>query len=87
MSYRRSHEDTRRLIALARETARAHHYTPRGAFYSDIKGRYLQFYTSDWGGKYVRWLKRHCNRKVRHYPILLQRGQYRRVSEFWCTLY
>ena len=83
MSHRRAVEDRRRLKKLA-ATCRWF----RGAYYSDIKDRYYRLYTSDWGSrKYVRWLKRHCNRRVRIYPDLLQRGQYRKVSEFWYQLF
>ena len=77
MSHKRSIENKRRLERLAKKSA-----WWKGAYYSDIKGRYFRLYTSDWGGKYVRWLKRYCNKRVRRYPDLIQRGQYHKHSAF-----
>ena len=82
MSHKRSVEDKRRLERLAKKSS-----LWKGAYYSDIKDRYFRLYTSDWGGKYVRWLKRYCNKRIRRHPDLIQRGQYHKHSNFRWDLF
>ena len=83
MSFIRAAEDKRRLAKLARETKR---WWVSGAYYSEDEGRYIRRYRgkANAGAKYCR---QRSNRSVRRQGELLQRGEYRKVYDYWWTLF
>ena len=83
MSYRRVAEDRRRLIRLAGETESR---WGCGAYFCDRKGRYIRYYRSNANGA-SQYHRRQSNRRVRRKGDIYQRGQYRRVYDYWWNLF
>jgi len=83
MSHRRSTEDKRRLISLARKTDGR---WGCGAFFCDRKGRYIRYYRSNANGA-SQHHRQQSNRRVRRRVDICQRGQYRRIYDYWWNLF
>lgn len=83
MSYRRKQEDKRRIAKLHDATK---HCYGSGAWYSERKGRFVQFWLSRHSPS-VRFYKTCGNKAVRKSEDLLQNGKYRRIYELKWRLY
>lgn len=83
MSYRRSKEDKHRLKKLYDKTKNSY---GAGAWYNEKKERYIRFYSSNTPG-YTKYLRRIANRKVRRAKIPLKYSQYKKLYDYWWTLY
>ena len=94
MSYARSQETKKRLEKLHEETKRrldkmyqennSRHGS--GALYDNDKKRYVKIslsYRSD----YPKFLRRQTNKRVRKCGFNPDRGQYRKLFDYWCELF
>lgn len=83
MSYHRCQEDKRRLRKLYNKTKND---WGSGVWYDDKKKRYIRIYLSNVSGHSKYW-RRVSNKKVRKTKILLRYNQYKKVFDYWWTLY
>ena len=83
MSHRRKIEDKRRLKKLYNETRTLY---GSGAYFDKDAGRYIRYSAGGVGRR--RWFKRQSNKSVRrHKDASLKGNQYRRVFDYWCSLF
>lgn len=80
MSHRRKIGDDRRLRRTYRATR---HSCISGVYYDRRKYRLIRFYQ----GKRAKYLRRCSNKKVRRTKETYQRGQYRKVFDYWWRLW
>lgn len=83
MGYNRSIDDKRRLIKLYNKTK---YSFGSGAYYNEKKKRFVRIYPSNTSG-FTKYLRRISNRRVRRSKELLNRCQYRKVYDYWWTLF
>lgn len=83
MGYMRAAEEKRRLAKLGKETRR---WRICGAYYSEEKDRYIRRYRGEANGA-ARYCRRQSSRSVRRQGDLFQRGEYRKVYDYWWTLH
>jgi len=83
MSYRRKKEDNRRLKRLYEETRTSY---AAGAWYSDKKKRYIKTTASTASG-YTKFLRRISNKKYRKHKEIHNHCTYKKLFDYWWTLY
>lgn len=81
MSWQRSKKNKEKNIKLYKATFR--HYGS-GVWYDSERQRYIRY----WQPRRAKYIKRKCNRAVRRYTgALMNKGSYRKVSEFWWEIW
>lgn len=83
MGYRRSKQRQRRLKKLYEDTKNS---CRAGAWYDDDKERYIRYSPSNTPG-YTKSLRRITNKKIRKNGDLLNHGLYKRIHDYWWTLF
>ena len=83
MSYRKSSENKRRLKMLGDKMSKG--YFPSGVYYDEKKNRYIRYYRGN------NWLKVHCRRMIRRKlkatETTYNKGQYKKLYDYWWELY
>lgn len=82
MSYKRVEQRKKRLEKLYNETK---HGYAAGVYYDRRKERYIRYYRGN------KWLKVHCSRitrrKLKDTEAIYNRGQYKKLYDYWWELY
>ena len=84
MSYKRKREDNRRLKRLYEKTNNAS--SGAGAWYSHKKKRYIKSVPSTTSG-YTKFLRRISNKKYRKHNEIHNFSTYKKLFDYWWTLY
>lgn len=78
MSYQRKREDKRRLEKLSKDNG--------FAYFNEKKNRYIQYSASNTPG-YTKLLRRISNKKIRKATDLPRKGNYKKLFDYWWTLF
>lgn len=79
-SFQRKKTDKERLKKLASETDMKYR---GGAYFNQDKQRYVRWSFSDNHSKHPKYVRRHCNKRIRKLPNVPSRNGYRKMSEYW----
>lgn len=83
MGYKQSKERRRRLKKLYDDTKNS---CRGGAWYDDEKERYIRYPSSNTPG-YAKSLRRITNKKIRKSKDLLNHGLYKKIHDYWWSLF
>lgn len=84
MSYRRSQEQKRRLHKLYLETK---NYYGCGVWFDENKQIYVRYYSSGKKSGKTKFYRRVSNKKVRKSEEVFSYNQYRKLFDYWWTLF
>lgn len=82
MSHRRSMHDKRKMRHLYSETKTRYGC---GVYFDERKRRFIKAQKASSG--YTKWLKRKANKRVRRDDEIYRGGSYRKLYEYWWTLF
>ena len=83
MAYKQAQERKKRLLKTYQKTK---HSYGSGVWFNDRKGFYVRYSASRTPG-YTKYLRRLSNRKVRRNKDFYNYGSYRKLYDYWWTLF
>lgn len=83
MAYKQSENRKKKLMKTYEETKNAY---GSGVWYDEKRGFYYKYTASNTPG-YARLLRRRTNKKIRQSKDVHNYGKYRRVYDYWWTLF